>query len=304
MTYSRRKRLREQAGLAAELRVGPFGRKLLTQIFQLIEQIDQQLNGYGSVVAQLVAYVREDKGEMALGRGGIHEQFYSWWMYERQFADPDHDLRLDVVELAFSIPFDIIRSHVATEPSLGYSFSDPIRKALQAINARMQEDGFGYQMEGKQLVEVKSQFLHEEAIEPVLGLLRDPAFAAPDQEFRDALAEYRSGNYDDCIADCGNAFESVLKVIAAKKAWEGVKPSDRASKLLDAAVKNELIPSYMLSQFTALREVLTGIATVRNNAGGHGAGTEVRAIPKHLAAYQVNQTASAILFLADCADLR
>jgi hypothetical protein len=305
MTYSRRKRIREQAGADPQVRNFPIGHRLLTQLFQLFLQIDQHLYSYAGLVTGLVTHVRQEKGVLALTRAEHHlEEFHAWWMSEGPFPGADHDLRLDCIELATVIPFLIIREHVATDPSIGYSAGIPIRETISTINARMLEDGFGFQLDGDQLVEVSSQFLHGETIEPTLHLLSNAAFAAADTEFRDALAEFRAGKYDDCIADWGNAFESVLKVIAQAKQWPDLKPTDRASQMIEAAYRNGLIPAYMQSQFSGLRQVLMGAPTIRNNEGGYGAGTQPRQVPRHLAAYQLHQTAAAILFLADCADLR
>ena len=59
-------------------------------------------------------------------------------------------------------------------------------------------------------------------------------------------------------------------------------------------------PSDLQSQFGALRSVLeSGVPTIRNRAGGHGAGVKRREVPRHLASYTLHLTAAAILFLAE-----
>lgn len=302
MTYSRRKRLRDNEGRAAELRSHPFGQKLLQQLFMLFDQIDNEINSYQRhVLSQVVHYLRNDMGRPQLWPAKtVREEFFNWWMNESNIdQQQQHDYRLDTVELFCTVPWDVIRSLVSTEPRLRYGAADNIRKHIQTINDRMTEDGFGYQFESGQVVEVTSQLMHQEAIVPLLGLTNNKAFAAVDQEFRDALSEFRSGNYDDCVADCGNALESALKVIAAAKQWL-VKPDDTGSKLINVAYEQGLIPAHMQSQFTGLRSVLMGIPTMRNREGGHGSGTEPRSVEKHFAEYQLHQTAAAILFLVKC----
>jgi len=304
MTYSRRKRLRDQAGEGVELRTSTFGNKLLTQLFQLFLAINNETQSLGSIFAYVVEYVRSEKGVMGLaGTDNLIEEFYSWWISETYATKDDHDFRLDAIELFCVRPFELMQGVVAYDPTVGITHGDPIRRHIAAINARMMEDGFGYQFEGGQIIELTSQFAYERSVEPTLRLLRNPVFAAADQEFRDGLAEFRAGNFDDCIADCGNALESVLKVIASTKGWQDTKPSDRAAQLIDAAVRNNLFPTYMQSQISGLKNVLIGTATLRNNAGGHGQGETLQQIPKHLAAYQINQTAAAIVFLAESAGL-
>lgn len=297
-TYSRRKRIREQEGKTAELRTFPFGTKLLNQLFQAFQVIDNHLDSMSEPLFRaLIAHLRNELGVMALNNSNtFQEEFYWWWMSETHFNDESRDLRVDSVEIACAYPFEYIRELRATEPHMAYGPADEIRNIIREINARMAEDGFGYRFDKGQVIEVTSEFLYDAAIAPVLGLIAHKDFTAVDQEFRDALSELRGGNYDDCIADCGNALESTLKVIAAKKGWV-TKPSDRAAVLINLMFEKELIPQHLQSQFTGLRSVLQGIPTMRNNEGGHGAGTAPRVVEKHFAEYMVQQTAAAILFL-------
>jgi len=66
------------------------------------------------------------------------------------------------------------------------------------------------------VVRVDDQVAHAEAIEPALSALTDPDYAGGNDEFRKALADYRSGDFADCVGKCGSAFESVLKVLCQK----------------------------------------------------------------------------------------
>jgi hypothetical protein len=167
----------------------------------------------------------------------------------------------------------------------------------------MMEDGFGFQVKEGQIIEFTSEFAYKEIVVPALGLLANPIFANADKEYRDAFEEFKLRKYDDCIADCGNAFESVIKVIASKKGWEDVRENDTAAKLIEALYRHELIPSYMQEQLKGLRMMLQGTATVRNREGGHGAGGQIRDIERHLAAYQLHQTAAVIVFLIEQAGI-
>jgi hypothetical protein len=304
MTYSRRKRQREQNGIAPVFRNRTFGAKLLNQIFQIITDMDSALGYERRIIPTLVTYLRRETGLLRLNNS--HEQpleLYKFFSDEQSLSDErSFELRLDVVELACKYSTASAReidnlNMRSFEPRL----SATIFPLVEDMNARMMEDGFGFQYERGQIIELTSQFAYQEVIEPALGLISQPAFEAVNVEFRDALEEFKQGKFDDCIADCGNAFESTLKVIARLKGWDEVTENDTANKLLEAAYRRELIPSYMQSQFTGLRSVINGAPTVRNKEGGHGAGTVARVVDKHLAAYQLQQTAGAITFLIACA---
>lgn len=305
MTYSRRKRLREQNGEAPVFRNRNFGNKLLTQIFQIISDLDVILGFEYRVSPDLVIYLRKERGVLSLNSGReFLDELRQFLLDESNSNDEvSFDLRLDVVELACKLSIEKAskKDHLNIR-----SYSNRILASVQShvatLNARMLEDGFGFQYERGQLIELTSQFAYKEVIEPALGLISRPAYKAVNAEFRDALEEFKQGNYDDCIADCGNAFESTLKIIAKQKNWDEVSENDTANKLIDAAFRRELVPSYMQNQFNGLRSIIGGASTVRNREGGHGAGTAARVVDRHLAAYQLQQTAGVITFLVACAE--
>lgn len=155
MTYSRRKRLREQHGQTRELRTFPIGSKLLQQLFALFQQIDHELSNYDEPLFRpLVCYLRQEKGVPVLNRAdSITAEFYVWWSSEQRFQK-DSDYRLDVIELACTLPFEWIRERLSTEPYHQYGTADRVRAAIREINARMEEDSFAYRFEGKQLIEL------------------------------------------------------------------------------------------------------------------------------------------------------
>ena len=141
-----------------------------------------------------------------------------------------------------------------------------------------------------QIIRVENEVTHRAAIEPVLTLLSAPAFREANREFLDALAEYRKGDYRDCVTKCGSALESVLKIICEQKGW----PVDRgAARLLNTVLRETNLPTF-------LNQPLSQTATIRNQLGSaHGAGAQPREVPEHLAQYTINLTASVILLLVE-----
>lgn len=125
-----------------------------------------------------------------------------------------------------------------------YGFVDEICKIVCEINVRMVEDGFGYWFDKGQVIEVILEFFYDIVIVFVFGLIVYKDFVVVDQEFRDVLFELCGGNYDDCIVDCGNVFESMLKVIVVKKGWV-MKLSDCVVVLINLMFEKELILQYL-----------------------------------------------------------
>ena len=141
-----------------------------------------------------------------------------------------------------------------------------------------------------QVICLDNEVLHKEAIEPTLLLLTEPYFSSANEEFLEALKDYRKGDYRDSVVKCGSSLESVMKVICARKKWP-YQETDAASKLLKT-----IIPKTTLDTF--YEQPIMLIATIRNRySTAHGAGTQQKTVPKHVANYVINATASAILLL-------
>lgn len=304
-TYARRKQQRADAGKAKVFREKPFGQKLVTQLYHAFSSINEQFAFDNRMIDELVVVLREEIGVLSLAnQSDPTKDFFGWWFTGEANVPSDHhhDMRLTAVELACQIGLQ--KAARADRYSTGMSNKlTTVRAIINSINERMMEDGFGFQFDGDQLIAITSEFTYKEVVEPALALLAHPIFQAADSEFRDAFEEFKARNYDDCVADCGNAFESVIKVIAAQKEWDDVKPTDPAAKLIAALYRHELIPPWMQEQMTGLRMMLQGAPTVRNKEGSHGAGEAPRQVSQALAAYQLHQTAAAILFLISQAEL-
>ena len=172
------------------------------------------------------------------------------------------------------------------------------KNAVNELNQRFREHGVGYQYESGQIIRVDSQYLHSEAMQPALRMLSASMYEGANAEFRSAHENFRAKRYKECLNDCLKAFESCLKAICDKRGWVyGAK--DTANRLVDIVFKNELIPDFMQSHFSALRNTLeAGVPTLRNKRGGHGQGTRVVPVPEYIATYALHLTASNILFLA------
>ena len=141
--------------------------------------------------------------------------------------------------------------------------------------------------------------MHSEAIKPAIRLLYKKRYAGAQQEFLNAHQHYRKGETKEALNDCLKAFESVMKAICDKRRWSYPKTAT-AKALIDVCFKNELIPVFWQSQYSALRTLLeSGVPTGRNKLSGHGQGTAPVEVPGHIAAYMLHMTASAIVFLAE-----
>ncbi len=163
-------------------------------------------------------------------------------------------------------------------------------EAIADLNHRFLEHGIGYQYVSGKIIRIDSQFLHVEVVKPALALLQDKRYQGANDEFLKAHDHYRKGEVKECLANCLKALESTLKAICKIRGWV-FQPTDAAKTLLDICFKNDLVPAFLQSHYTALRSTLeSGVPPVRNKLGGHGQGPRVVTVPPHYAAYALHMT--------------
>lgn len=290
--YSRRKRqaAKTTADVYQYVDLSPKLRQQMLFAFDhMAEAAARGSSTEGELWQNVVEILREEQGVVSLGRSyfaDAREEFDSWFK-----AIDDVDAALDAVEVVTRI--------CAYYAPRGYENTTPgVNNHVATLNARMLEAQFGFQVEDGTIVELSSQFAHAEIVVPALRVLSEDRFATANAEFRKAHEEFRHQSYADCITDCGKALESVFKVIAAERGWPGVSENSTLAKLIEAAATNDLFPKYMEEQVRGLRAMLQGPGTVRNKDGAHGKGDAPSHADRDLAAYQLHQTAAALIFLA------
>ncbi|GAF52017.1 STM4504/CBY_0614 family protein [Psychrobacter sp. JCM 18900] len=203
----------------------------------------------------------------------------------------------DNIEQALSIIELMAQTISSFAREYRYKVSINIDEAINELNQRFREHGVGYQYESGQIVRVDSEFIHAEAVKPVLQLLSNPTYIGAQEEFLNAHEHYRHSRYDAALTDCLKAFESTMKIIIHKRSLVCDKNAT-SKKLVDCCLSNELIPKFWTDQFNSLSNILTSsIGTPRNKLSGHGKGNDEIEVPEHLIQYVLHMTASTIVFL-------
>ena len=224
-------------------------------------------------------------------------------LYQYMLNGKELEKNLDIIELVLSNFPEFI------QPTLNCTSKNLLQamKAYDALvaelNIRFKENGVGYQfnIDANQIIRIDSEFTHSEIIVPALKFLNCQGYEAANDEFLSAHEHYRHGNYEECIAECLKAFESIMKIICNRRGWAFDAEKDTASKLV-AICKNEgLFPDFHESHLNSVVcSLKDGLPTLRNKKAGHGAGTEQRNVPDSYARYALHLAATNILFLADC----
>jgi hypothetical protein len=284
-TYTRR-RLQSQAGGNDVYQYDQLSQKLRVQITQVFGDAIHR-----DCYSGMVRLLRREFGVHALSAfpGQPVGEFNSWLLNEK-----DINNLLDGLEIGLQT----IDRHMRKSGWVPSPLAEP-DAAIAEVNARLKEAVVGYSYEAGKLIRIDDQLVHHEVVVPALELLHDPRFQTAEQEYRDAHEAYREGRLEDCIVACGKAFESVLKVIGQQRHW-AIQNTDSANQLVQAAVKTGfLVPSMQTSLNHLAGLISSSTPMIRNKHGGHGAGTRPHAVPTHLAALQLHQTAAVIIYIVE-----
>lgn len=293
-TFSKRKRRRE--GKVPDVLSGEVPQPLREQLWHIANEFSEMeyiVLGDSSrspmdLLGELQQALVREFGRQALMPQSVRanhvERVVDLLMFIRWASAPDGEL-VDLVELLCSLFEDCGGVHLVEE-----------------INGRFREAGSGYEFRDGQVVEVTSQHLHTEAVQPALEILADEAFAGANAEYRDAHGHYRAGRYGDALHECAKAFESTMKVICDLKG-RTYSATATAKDLIPVLLGNGLLPPFMQAKLNNFRSLLeTAVPTPRNKLDGHGAGANPHDVPRWMAKYLLHLTATTIVMLVDAAE--
>jgi hypothetical protein len=246
---------------------------------------------------EIFKVLTREKGVFALHNSGDNpcEQCH------RYMLDAEAKDAMDLIELSLRFidgPLRDLNPHERQR----WGLKSPDR-AIEELNGRFRENGIGYEFAGGEIVRVDSKYIHAEAVRPALSLLHGAGkgFAGPLQEFLQAHEYHREGEDKDAITWALKAFESTMKAICTARHWGFDPHKDTAAKLLEIVFNNNLVPTYLQNQFSALRSVLeSGVPTVRNKTSGHGQGPAPTIVPGHFTRFALHLAATNIVFLIEC----
>jgi len=248
-------------------------------VLQVGNTSSRSLRSYNQILDQTHRIVCSEHGLRSLN----HEPSTDDQVKRALIESPDTLLVLDIIEMSFRlfladcwyIPEGINR-----------------QGAIPSLNHRFRENGLGYEynIDANEIIRIDNTVTHEQAIRPALHLLAGKKYKNANDEFLEALDDYKKHDYDDCLTKCCSAFESVMKIICDKKGWP-YQQNQTAATLLATIITKTGLPSF----FT---DPLTIIATLRNKLSkAHGQGTQTKQPDDFIARYALNATASAILLL-------
>lgn len=207
----------------------------------------------------------------------------------------DYQKALDIIELFYRYFYLVLKEKYKHH----VTYSKMIDDAIIELNERFKENAIGYSFESGEAIKIDSKFIHSEVVKPTLKILNNSLYKGANEEFLKAHEHYRHKRYKECLNECLKSFESTMKTICDKHNWT-YNQNDTSKKLIKICFDNNLIPTYLQTQFSSLQQLFeSGVPTIRNKNSGHGQGVQPIQVTAEITSYMLHLTATNLLFLAE-----
>ena len=212
-TFAKRKKDAENSGKPVVYRYNELPVQFRVQVVHIWNQA-LALSPYDTIAERSWTFIHDtlakEMGAFELQRNPAFSQNRLADCSNFLLQSKDFDQVMSLIELSFLCLDTWVRQ---TGSSSYYSDWNSGAKqtpddAIKELNHRFQEHAIGYQYTGGQIVEINSQYLHSETVEPAITLLHDAGFEGALQEFMTAHKYYRERDYKEAIVNASNAFES------------------------------------------------------------------------------------------------
>lgn len=217
-----------------------------------------------------------------------NNQYYSIWV--SYFLDNTIPVErcLDMIEVSSRLCY---YNYVQGESYVIYS------NIHEDINKRFLENGIGYQLEKGKIIRVDNNFIHSNTTKKALNLIADSLFNTVNSEYLEAHEHYKNSRFDDALVHAEKAFESCMKIICHNLGYT-YNQNSNASKLIGILKQESFIEGYIQDHLNGLAKTLqSGLPTIRNKLGGHGAGVLSITVERETAEYALNLAATNIVYL-------
>ena len=130
---------------------------------------------------------------------------------------------------------------------------------IAVANEILAQERVAWKIVNDQMVEMKSQELHEAVVEPALRLLHDARFSAVDATYRKALDELSRGDGGDAITDAGAALQELLSALGCQ--------GNQLGDLIRSAKGKGLLAAHDTPPLVAVEKAIHWVAADRSQMG-------------------------------------
>lgn len=258
MLHSMRRRMRsmaEQEAAGESFWTEAFSQKVRVRVRHAYEATAELhgFSGFGDLFAWARQAILEQEGlDYLFGDGlGASNDFESFFR-----NGPDEMYPTAIEALARSIHrWDVERQARSYEGgNRGCA-----REFMASVNEIFAQERVAWKFVGAEMVEMKSEELHESVIEPALRLVHDRRFARVDVTYRKALDELSKGDGADAVTDAGTALQELLTVLGCE--------GNALGPLIKSAREKGILGAHDTPLLAAVERAMHWVAADRSETG-------------------------------------
>lgn len=166
----------------------------------------------------------------------------------------------------------------------------------EEINDVLITNSMGYIVAGKQLIPNTDVKEAEEIVIPAFHTLSSLGMNSACENLEVSYEHFKNRNNSEAILSAFKALESAVDFMLKELSAEYIV-GDRFPNKIQLLGKKLEIPTYLVSDFNKLIDLMKAPGEIRNKLSGHGT-ADTAVIPNHFVKYEIDLVASNILFLA------
>ena len=211
------------------------------------------LDSSGVCFTEARRMILEQEGDEFLCASGVHA-YRDFELFLINAPDEMYPTALEALVIALDTFLRVEPDFYGPPPAAGFS-----GRFKNAVNEVFSQERVAWKMVEHQMVEMKSQELHEALVEPALRLIHDVRFARVDAAYRKALEELSRGDGADAVTDSGTALQELLTELGC----EGNQLGD----LIKSARKKRILAAHDASTLDSLEKAMHWVAADRSETG-------------------------------------
>lgn len=130
---------------------------------------------------------------------------------------------------------------------------------IEKVNEVFEQERVAWRLIDGEMVEMRSQELHESVVEPAMRLLHQARFANVDAVYRKALDELSKGDAADAVTDAGTALQEMLKSLGCR--------GNQLGDLIRSAKSKGLLGAHDTPLFETFEKAMHWVAADRSEKG-------------------------------------
>lgn len=167
----------------------------------------------------------------------------------------------------------------------------------EVLNDVLRSNYMGYRVAEDKLIPITDPAMAENVIMPAFLILQTHGLNKARGELMAAFRHFGDGEFADALNSAYKALETIIEMCLNRQGVD-FDAREKTTKKIEKLVQSGMLPSYLQDSTMSLSKMLESSGNVRNNVSGHGSATEKK-IPESLVQYQLDMTASSILYLVE-----